>query len=169
MSQNKGGGKKMRRDNTRPLRRWTGVSLTRDTIFTVIGRNKERTDKEWIDSGHFWQVREFLTNGLFSFEWSLVTCWRVEGKWQVFTKVAKENLRELTKEAVFARSKVHQLRDGGLSLCDFPTAVASVTQSSPKHTKKPLLTVASLSGMTFILGVPTFRDLPFWAWSQIEF
>lgn len=53
MSQNKGGGKKMRRDNTRPLRRWTGVSLTRDTIFTVIGRNKERTDKEWIDSGHF--------------------------------------------------------------------------------------------------------------------
>lgn len=43
----------MRRDNIRFLRRWIGVFFIRDIIFIVIGRNKERIDKEWIDSGYF--------------------------------------------------------------------------------------------------------------------
>lgn len=57
----------MIRDNTRPLRRWNTKYLRKDSIFIVIGRNKERTDEEWIQiGGCFWQGRERV-----SFKWSL--------------------------------------------------------------------------------------------------
>lgn len=45
----------MRENTARPLRRWNGKYLRRDTIFTVMGRNKERTDEEWVQTGGcFW-------------------------------------------------------------------------------------------------------------------
>ena len=46
MSQDKGGSREMRRDNTtRPPRRWSDDYLGRDTVFTVTGRKGERIDQ----------------------------------------------------------------------------------------------------------------------------